>query len=158
MNNNSIQEDTIKKNLETIHTTTINTYLTSRAPNNIINQLPPDVNKAELSRPIRTLVQLRTNKFPFLVEYKHKIEPQVTPSPLCTLCRTNVHNTQHLFNCPKISTQLDTKDLWENQIEAAALLAKWAPKLALAYDDVITLHVKVNIDISFKISLSILYS
>ena len=87
-NKKDTQEDNIKKNLKTIHTTTVNTYLMNRAPNKTINQIPPEINRTEEDLPRqtrRTLAQLRTNKSTFLLEYRHKIEPQITTSPLCTL-------------------------------------------------------------------------
>ena len=46
------------------------------------------------------LAQLRTNKSPFLLSYLHKIDASTHPSPLCPLCRTHEHTTQHLFSCP----------------------------------------------------------
>ena len=47
----------------------------------------------------RTLAQLRTNKSPILISYLHKVDETHHPSPLCPLCKTHPHTTDHLFNC-----------------------------------------------------------
>ena len=78
----------------------------------------------------RTLAQLRTNKSPFLLSYLHKIDASTHPSPLCPLCRTHEHTTQHLFSCPQIPTTLSALDLWRDPSGVAALLDNWREKLA----------------------------
>ena len=78
----------------------------------------------------RTLAQLRTNKSPFLLSYLHKIDASTHPSPLCPLCRTHEHTTQHLFSCPQIPTTLSALDLWRDHSGVAALLDDWREKLA----------------------------
>ena len=52
------------------------------------------------------------------------------PSPLCPLCRTHEHTTQHLFSCPQIPTTLSALDLWRDPSGVAALLDDWREKLA----------------------------
>ena len=94
--------------------------------------LPP-ISKSEesLFRKIRrTLAQIRTNKSPLLLTYKHKIDPHTHPNPLYPLCKTHDHDTSHLFNCTHIPTHLTPTDLWKNPVEAAALLEVWALRLA----------------------------
>ena len=78
----------------------------------------------------RTLAQLRTNKSPFLLSYLHKIDASTHPSPLCPLCRTHEHTTQHLFSCSQIHTTLSDLDLWRDPSGVAALLNDWREKLA----------------------------
>ena len=74
-----------------------------------IAHTPPQVSSTEENLPRHTrgtLAQLRTNKSPFLLSYLHKIDASTHPSPLCPLCRTHEHATQHLFSCPQIRTTL----------------------------------------------------
>ena len=77
----------------------------------------------------RTLAQLRTNKSPFLLSCLHKIDASTHPSPLCPLCRTHEHTTQHLSSCPQICTTLSALDLWRDPSGVAALLDDWREKL-----------------------------
>ena len=67
---------------------------------------------------------------PFLLSYLHKIDASTHPSPLCPLCRTHEHTTQHLFSCPQIRTTLSALDLWRDPSGIAALLDDWREKLA----------------------------
>ena len=70
-----------------------------------------------LSRKIRrTLAQIRTNKSPLLLTYKHKIDPHTHPNPLCTFCKIHDHDTIHLFNCTHIPPHLTPTDLWKNPV------------------------------------------
>ena len=126
--------ETIKHNLKTTHSIVVNQYLAERYPNKIINQDPPVVHKSEetLTRKSRCiLAQIRTNKSPLLFTYKHKIDPHTYPNPLCPLCKLHEHDTSHLFKCTQLPTQLTPIDLWQNPVEAAALLDTWALRLAI---------------------------
>ena len=70
--------------------------------NKLIHQHAPKISPSELSLPRetrRTLAQLRTNKSPILISYLHKVDETHHPSPLCPLCKTHPHTTDHLFNC-----------------------------------------------------------
>ena len=71
----------------------------------------------------RTLAQLRTNKYPFLLSYLHKIDASLP------LCRTHELTTQHLFSCPQIRTTLSALDLWRDPSGVAALLDDRREKL-----------------------------
>src|SRR2546426_7228256 len=77
-----------------------------------------------------TLSRLRTNKSPFLLSYKHKINPTLYPSPLCPLCKNDEHNTSHLFNCTHIPTTLTPLDLWNAPHRVTELLEAWEEKVA----------------------------
>ena len=99
----------IKANMRDIHTTIFSQHLAARDNNKILRTHPPQVSNTEENLPRhtrRTLAQLRTNKSPFLLSYLHKIDASTHPSPLCPLCRTHEHTTQHLFSCPQIPTTL----------------------------------------------------
>ena len=111
-----------------IHTTIVSQHLAARDNNKILRTHPPQVSSTEENLPrhtCRTLAQLRTNKSPFLLSYLHKIDASTHPSPLCPLCRTHEHTTQHLFSCPQIPTTLSALDLWRDPSGVAALLDDW---------------------------------
>ena len=94
----------IKANMRDIHTTIVSQHLAARDNNKILRTHPPQVSSTEENLPRhtrRTLAQLRTNKSPFLISYLHKIDASTHPSPLCVLCRTHEHTTQHLFSSIK---------------------------------------------------------
>ena len=123
----------IKANMRDIHTSIVSQHLAARDNNKILRTLPLQIISTEENSPRhtrRTLAQLRTNKSPFLLSYLHKIDASTHPSPLCPLCRTNEHTTQHLFSCPQIRTTLSALDLWGDPSGVAALLDDWRGKLA----------------------------
>ena len=123
----------IKANMRDIHTTIVSQHLAARDNNKILCTHPPQVSSTEENLPRhtrRTLAQLRTNKSPFLLSYLYKIDASTHPSPLCPLCRTHEHTTQHLFSCPQIPTTLSAMDLWRDPSGVAALLDNWREKLA----------------------------
>ena len=100
----------------------------ARDNNKILRTHSPQVSSTEENLPRRTrrtLAQQRTNKSPFLLSYLHKIDASTHPSPLCPLCRTHDHTTQHLFSCQKIYTTLLALDLWRDPFGVAALLDDW---------------------------------
>ena len=130
---NNITEDTINNNIKTIHTTLVQKYLNNKLPNKILNNIAPKIDKTEESLPRktrRTLAQLRAGKSPLLLSYKNKIDPLTYPSPLCPLCKSQIHDTPHLFNCQHLPTNLSPMDLWLNPVGVAALLAAWDGVLA----------------------------
>jgi hypothetical protein len=130
---NNLTEQTINQNLKTIHTRFVHDYLANLAPNKVIQRQAPNIDNTEQTLPRRTrriLAQLRTGKSPILHTYKHKIDPQTHPSPLCPLCKLHDHTTEHLFTCPCINTQLTPLDLWRDPVAAAALLARWEGRLS----------------------------
>ena len=123
----------IKAKMRDIHTSIVSQHLAARDNNKILRTHPPQVSSTEENVPRhtrRTLAQVRTNKSPFLLSYLHKIDASTHPSPLCPLCRTHEHTTQHLFSCPQIRTTLSTLELWRDPSGVAALLDDWLEKLA----------------------------
>ena len=86
----AIDENTIKRNMKTIHTTIVQDHLSNRPINKLLNRPPPDIDKKEETLPHSTrrkLSQLRTNKSPLLMTYLHKIDPARPSSKLSTLQR-----------------------------------------------------------------------
>ena len=128
----AIDENTIKRNMKTIHTTIVQDHLSNRPINKLLNRPPPDIDKKEETLPHSTrrkLSQLRTNKSPLLMTYLHKIDPANQPAANCPLCNDPNHDSLHLFNCPDIPTTLTVWDLWTDPVGVAALLDVWGEKL-----------------------------
>ena len=124
----AIDENTIKQNMKTIHTTIVQDHLSNRPINKLLNRPPPDIDKKEETLPHSTrrkLSQLRTNKSPLLMTYLHKIDPANHPAANCPLCNDPNHDSLHLFNCPDIPTTLTVWDLWTDPVGVAALLDVW---------------------------------
>ena len=89
---------------------------------------PPTIHKSETTldhHTRRTLAQLRSNKSSFIFSYLNKISPSSHPSPSCPLCQTHIHDTSHLFTCPKINTTLGLESLWTDPARATELLDHW---------------------------------
>ena len=83
--------------------------------NKILNRTLSEISKTEQALPHytrRLLAQLRTNKSPILHEYLHKITPETHPTPNCLLCHTQTYDTKHLFNWPRLPTDLGPEALW----------------------------------------------
>ena len=124
----AIDENTIKRNMKTIHTTIVQDHLSNRPINKLLNRPPPDIDKKEETLPHSTrrkLSQLRTNKSPLLMTYLHKIDPANHPAANCPLCNDPNHDSLHLFNCPDTPTTLTVWDLWTDPVGVAALLDVW---------------------------------
>ena len=101
-NASTITDEIIKHNIKTNHTQSVEDYINSQVDNELIAAKPPVINPEDESLPRgtnRTLAQLRDDKSPFLYSYLNKIDPQNHPSPLCPLCKADIHNTKHLFSC-----------------------------------------------------------
>ena len=119
---------TVKQNLTQIHSHIVHQHKQNEPRNKVLNTPAPDIHTSEQTLTHfmrRTLAQLRTNKSPILHSYLNKISPDTHPSPLCPLCSTHTHDTQHLFNCTHIHTTLSPVDLWLKPVEAAALVTRW---------------------------------
>jgi len=131
-NSQNIELAAITNNMKQIHTEIVHQHIQSIPDNNILKTKAPDIDKSEntLSRSTRTLLaQLRTGKSPFLLTWKHKINPTKYISPLCPLCGTSEHNTEHIFNCTHIPLTLEVGDLWHTPGEVEGLLETWQGKL-----------------------------
>ena len=81
-----------------IHTSIVSKHLATRGNNKILRTPPSHSSSSEARLPgltRRTLAQLRTNTFPFLKSYLHKVDAKTHPSPLCPLCNIHTHDTRH---------------------------------------------------------------
>ena len=134
-NTSTITNETIKHNIKINHTKSVEDYINSQVDNELIAAKPPVINPEDESLPRgtnRTLSQLRDDKSPFLYSYLNKIDPQNHPSPLCPLCKADIHDTKHLFSCIHIKTHLKPLDLWNEPVAVAELLQQWKDALAAA--------------------------
>jgi len=125
---NLFTEETIEINKKRIHTDITAKYLKDVTPNKVINLPAPEINKHEekLSRETRRiLAQLRTNKSPVLFWYRNMIDPTNYPSDLCILCKSAIHDSFHLFNCPKLYSSKTPISLWNDPEYVVSLLSRW---------------------------------
>src|SRR5207245_2750429 len=90
---NYTSSDTVKSNMTIIHTQIVTESTKLLPENKILGHQAPEIHHTEelLPRKTRcTLSQLRTNKSPFLLSYKRKINPILYPSlTLPTLCKNH---------------------------------------------------------------------
>ena len=124
--------EAINANKNTIHTTIVQSHLDNKPNNKLLNRLAPDINPDEqtLLRQIRRrLSQLRTHKFPLLMTYLHKIDEDNYPDELCPLCKTQPHDTRHLFDCPDVPTDLTIEQFWTDPVREEDHLAVCGEKL-----------------------------
>ena len=125
---NNLTDTEIEQNIKANHFLAVQNYTTTRPDNKLLEIPTPYIHISEetLERHQRRLLsQLRANKSPFLLAYKHHIDPTSYPSPLCPLCQEQPHNTQHLFQCQHIKTTLTPHDLWNSPCEVAELVEIW---------------------------------
>ena len=90
-NPHTVTTTDIKTNMHHIHTSIVSRHLATRGNNKILRTPPPHISSSVeiLPRLTRlTLAQLRTNKFPVLKSYLHKVDAKSHPSPPCPLCNT----------------------------------------------------------------------
>ena len=83
---------TDKTNMYHIHTYIVSKHLATRGNNKKTHTPPLHIGSSEEILPCLTtchiLVQLRTDKSPFLKSYLHKVDTKSHPSPLCPLSHT----------------------------------------------------------------------
>ena len=112
----STTRETIKANTAQIHTQIVANYMQTIPHNKVLNRTPPEISNTEQALPHytrRLLAQLRTNKSSILHEYLHKITPEIHPTPNCPLCHSQPHDTQHIFGCSRLPTDLGPVALWD---------------------------------------------
>ena len=120
-------------NMCRIRTSIVSRHLATNYIFKILSIPLPYIISSEVTLPTitrRTFSQLRTNKSPFLKSYLHKVDANSHPSPLCTLCNTNIHNTHHLFHCTHTRIRIVTSEFWTYPVGVTALLAWRMEKLA----------------------------
>ena len=108
-----ITPEECRENLKHLHTTITSQYLSSKKNNKVTNITPYDIHSSEqiLPRHIRTkLAHLRANKLPLSQSYLHTVNPEIY-IPQCLLCLSHTYDTNHLFNCSQLPTQLNTTPL-----------------------------------------------
>ena len=113
----------VQSGIKSIHTTAVSNTINGYEPNKVLQRIPPVISPDErrLPRSTRTnLAQLRSGYCPLLTSYMSRLDPNVKNE--CPLCKSQPHDTAHLFSCPQRPTTLEATSLWENPIEAAQLL------------------------------------
>ena len=131
--NNEDTEKQRKRNKQTIHTAIVQTHLADQPDHPLLQAQPPEISKEEmtLSRETRRrLAQLRARKCPLLQQYLHNLGGADDPS--CPLCGHDPHDTPHIFECPRVPTELTPIHLWRSPAEVADLLERWKTALGAA--------------------------
>ncbi|KAI5756421.1 hypothetical protein M8J77_024977 [Diaphorina citri] len=98
-------------------------FLGEYTVNRVLDDVPPDINGAEIDLPRSTrctLAQLRSGWCRLLNSYMSRIDGVTSNS--CPKCNTGSHDVKHLFQCPAAPTNLDVTTLWTNPTEAARFL------------------------------------
>ena len=126
-----IKEDKQReRNKRVIHTEIVQRHIDNLQINPLIQIKSPKINNNEMLLPRgvrRTLAQLRAYKCPLLQSYLHNIGGGEDPS--CPLCGHESHDTHHIFECPRVPTELTPIHLWRSPAEVADLLERWKTAL-----------------------------
>ena len=107
-------QETIRANTAQIHTQIVSNHMQAIPHNKILNTTAPEISETEQALPHytrRLLAQLHTNRSPILQNTYTKTLQKHTHHrtvPYAT------HNTKHLFNCPRLPTDLAPEALWDD--------------------------------------------
>ena len=104
-----LNTDNYKTILKNIHTESVAEAISNQENNKVLNEPAPQVHKSELELPKRTtsvLSQLRSSYSSHLQSFLYSIGKSQDPN--CPDCHTDLHTTNHLFNCPANPTSLPT--------------------------------------------------
>ena len=122
-NTDYFTEDTRKNWLKDIHTESVRKDIEGLGVNKVIGREPPEIDSSEggLPRKTRTtLTQLRSGYSTFLRQYLHRVGR--SNDDRCPKCGTEIHTTEHLFNCAADPTELEVGSLWSDPVGAATFL------------------------------------
>ena len=90
--------------------------------------ISPNICTAEQTLPrytCRILAQLKTNKYPLLLECLHKLSPDTHPTSTCPLCNKHTHYTNYFFTCQHIHTTFDTQSSVGEPCMGGGTFARW---------------------------------
>ena len=62
----------------------------------------------------------------------HRLTHPHLSNPICPLCKTHPHTTEHPFNCTHLYTSNNILDLWMSPGRVVPLLARWKGRLGRA--------------------------
>ena len=119
----SSTQTTSHTQIKTIHTKIVHDYISS-THNKILSKQPPPIHESETTLDYHTrltLTQLRSKNHLLSSHTSTKSHPYLTLH-LHAHCQTHLHDTPHLFICPKISTTLSPEILWTDSVRMAELL------------------------------------
>ena len=124
LTNGQTPPDDYKQIIKSIHTATVESYLSNAPPNKVLNVAPPEISVEEdgLPRYFRTtLSQLRSGYCSRLLDYRHRVGFSTTD--VCPECGQAPHTVRHLFECEAHPTTLSLEDLWTHPVEVASLIS-----------------------------------
>ena len=110
--------------IRAIHSSTVQSYLSSAPPNKVLDVAPPEISAEEGQLPRHhrtTLSQLRSGYCSHLMDYRHRIG--LSDTDLCPECGRAPHTVRHLFGCEVHPTALSPVDLWTRPIEVASFIS-----------------------------------
>jgi hypothetical protein len=119
-------EAVVNHNKKLIHADIVNNHIQKNPLNKLTGKPTLEISPEEQKLPRETrriLAQLRTNKSPILFSYKNKIDKSI--DPLCRLCKTEIHDTYHLFNCKRLFSSKTIDSLWNSPSYVESLLSRW---------------------------------
>ena len=79
---------------------------------------------------INTLIHQSNHLHPHSPQPTHRLTQPHLSNPICALCKTHPHTTEHLFNCTHLYTSNNILDLWMAPGRVLPLLARWKGRLA----------------------------
>ena len=118
-----LNSDNYKANLKHIHTESVRAVIANQANSIVLDEPAPsiDISERELPRRTRTILsQLRSSYSSHLKTFLHSIG--ASDNPNCPDCNTELHTTNHLFNCTSKPTDLTARSLWNHPVRAARFL------------------------------------
>ena len=107
-----MEEDKYKEVLKSTHTEEPPFKVRNQT---VLGESPPSNSKTELmlNRRARSrLSQLRSGFSYLLSSYRHRLDDSVPDT--CPLCNVSPHDTNQLFACSSLPTNLTPIDLWRN--------------------------------------------
>jgi hypothetical protein len=119
-----IPEASYKRIRNKIHTTAVQNYIQSAAPNRLLGVRPPEVSRSEETLPRiyrRILAQLRDDRCSSLQTYQYFIKK--ANDDICLHCHLAPETVLHLFSCAANPTHLNVLAMWQIPVEAARFLS-----------------------------------
>ena len=122
--NSPFSNKVIKSKKKKIHTDTVKRVTDNYPPNKVLLSRAPPIHEDETKLPRTTrstLAQLRSGYSSHLNSYLHRIERSETDK--CPNCKTEIHTSQHIFNCTSKPTTLNVRDLWNKPRKVAEYMS-----------------------------------
>ena len=67
---------------------------------------------------------------PHSLQPTHRLNHPHLSNPICPICKTHPHTTEHLFNCTHLYTSNNILDIWLSPGRVVPQLSRWKRRLA----------------------------